>query len=383
MEAADILRKLTGFADIPTAAKILANRVRARVAEPLFLRDADELVPYSTPVSLELLKEIGRACGIQRVEFGATLASEGELQPRTQGGFIARILRASYASRARFTLAHEIAHTFFYDQDRRPPRRLVPYSRADAFGLNRRCSAANEEWFCNEFAFELLLPEGAGTHLVDDVSEDLSPAEILFAIERFQRRHRTSIQTVVQRLNQANAIPSNLLVVVLRRLSHVKTKQDVAVRVSSFSPRPAKTWFLPRNRRAASIGLRGADALFEWWRTFPDQEPEKEYKNRSGIFCIDETHGDFVIYENEPIPRGHCYERVSVHGRASSDLPWKKLEVEVPVTYRFYAMNVAEAFCLALIDFSRVSQTPHESLAAASGGTSGEIADAVSLFGAR
>jgi hypothetical protein len=44
----------------------------------------------------------------------------------------------------RWRLAHEIGHVFFYDQER-PPRRLLPQSRA-------------EENFCDVFAAHLLLP---------------------------------------------------------------------------------------------------------------------------------------------------------------------------------------------------------------------------------
>jgi hypothetical protein len=373
MEAVDVLRELAGVADAPAAARILATRIRAQVAEPLFAADADQFLPYSTPVSLELLREIGRACGIQRVEFGATLTSEGELEPRNEGGFTARILRKSHTNRARFTLAHEIAHTFFYDKKLKPPMRLCFYSRDDAYRPKRHfrddvcrpeshCSAALEEWFCNEFAFELLLPENAGTQLMAEVTKELSPSETLYAIERIHRAYRTSIQTVLQRLAQADGIAPDLLIVVLRKMSHVKTKQDVAVRVTTFFPRPARNWFLPPNRRASSIGLRGAEALFDWWGGFPNRQSEKEYKRRSGVFSIDEVQGNFVVYENESMPRGDCRERIVVDARSSVESPWKKIEVAVPVPYRFYAVNVVEAYCLALIDFSGVSQEIRESL---------------------
>lgn len=370
MNAADVLRDLTGCADVITAAKVLATRVRAQVAEPLFTSNENEVLAYSAPVSFDLLKEIGRVRGVRRIEFEATLASEGTLEPNETGGFTARVLRKCSTSRARFTLAHEIAHTFFYDQKSNPPRRLCSYSRDDAYGPRRHfrddvsrpespCSAALEEMFCNEFAFELLLPENAGPQLVAEVTKELSPVETLYAVERLHRSFRTSIQTVLQRLTQANGIANDQLLVILRRVSHAKTKQDVAVRITSFFPRPATNWYLPPNRRASSIGLRGADTLFDWWHSLPNRRLEKENMRRSGVLSIDEVQGKLVVYENEAIPRGCCQEKINVDARSSRESRWKKIEVTVPVTYRLYAINVVESYCLAVIDFSKVSHEIH------------------------
>lgn len=47
--------------------------------------------------------------------------------------------------RNRFRVAHEIGHSFFYDRDSAPPRRLLKASE-------------EEERFCDEFAAELLIP---------------------------------------------------------------------------------------------------------------------------------------------------------------------------------------------------------------------------------
>ena len=361
MEAIDILYDLTGFADIPTAARILAHRVRAQVAEPLLAAYADSDEPFTTPVSLDLLMEIARACGIRRVEFGSTLASDGDLQASDEGGFVARILHPSYKPRARFTLAHEIAHTFFFNRTPGRRQRLCPYSRRDAYGSEHRGSAAMEEWFCNEFAFELLLPEGSGAQITAEVSRCLSPAEMLYVIERRQRQFNTGIETTLRRLTHNGGLPADMLITILRKASHIKTKQDPAVRVISNFPRPAERWFLPPNRRAASIGLRGADALFEWWNSFPHRRPTKDYKRRSGVFCLDEVNGDFVVYENERMPRGCCWETIFVKTRLSPESSWKELDVNVPVIYRLYAMNTAQAFCAALIDFSKCDNVQLES----------------------
>jgi hypothetical protein len=49
--------------------------------------------------------------------------------------------------RERFLLAHELAHTFFYDRTRDTPRRAFPGG------------SASEEAFCNAFARALLVPD--------------------------------------------------------------------------------------------------------------------------------------------------------------------------------------------------------------------------------
>jgi hypothetical protein len=214
-----------------------------------------------------------------------------------------------------------------------------------------------EEWFCNEFAFELMLPEAAGAQLTAEVSQCLGPAQMLFAVERHQRQYSTTIGTTLRRLAQAGGVPDSMLIVILRRVCHIKTKRDPAVRVTSIFPRPAGRWFLPPNRRAISIGLRGADGLFDWWNRFSERQPEREYMRRSGVFSLDEINGSFVVYENEKMPRGCCREMIQVNARPSKESTWKELRVEVPVLYRFYAMNTIDAFCAAIIDFSSVEES--------------------------
>lgn len=356
MEARDILIGLTGTADIPTAARILANRVRAAVAEPLLSSTLNVDESFVTPVSFNLLMEIARSCGIQHVEFGSTIACDGELEAKEGSGFVVRILYPRYTTRARFTLAHEIGHTFFYGRGTGTRQRLAPYSRITAYGADPKKSEAIEEWFCNEFALELMLPEAASAQLTAEISQCLSPAEMLFAIERSQRRYKTTIETTLRRLNQTGGIANDILVVILRRASHVKTKRDPAVRVTALFPRPAGKWFLPPNRRAVSIGLRGANTLFDWWNSFPQREPGKEYKRRNGVFSLDEVDRSFVVYENV-FPKGRCHELIQVNARRSTECTWKELTVEVPVLYRLYAMNTIDAYCAAIIDFSSVKDS--------------------------
>lgn len=70
------------------------------------------------------------------------------VDPTPRGGWsrVSPTLRVEVRRhRFRFRVAHEIAHTFFYDRTSTRPRRLLPGS-------------AEEEAFCDEFARSLLLP---------------------------------------------------------------------------------------------------------------------------------------------------------------------------------------------------------------------------------
>lgn len=57
--------------------------------------------------------------------------------------------------RIRLTVAHELGHTYFYDMKRRPPRPLL-----GGFGMTAEDneSEQKEEWWCFDFARELLYP---------------------------------------------------------------------------------------------------------------------------------------------------------------------------------------------------------------------------------
>jgi hypothetical protein len=99
----------------------------------------------SPPVSL---REVLRQERI-KLSFVRGLDVEGRLQCQNQG-FTIEInerLRA-YPARLRFTVAHELGHTLFYDVTSSPPLKQIPSS----------FQSKAEESLCNDFARELLIP---------------------------------------------------------------------------------------------------------------------------------------------------------------------------------------------------------------------------------
>jgi hypothetical protein len=124
---------------------------------------------HSLPVDL---KRIAAHRAVQRIEF-APLLTDGGLAVRSDGFVIyvrcdigqdadltARLAEDGTGStlpetilrRARFTIAHEIAHTLFYDLRSRPPR---PKTKVDD-----GASTTKLELACNQIAGLLVIPEG-------------------------------------------------------------------------------------------------------------------------------------------------------------------------------------------------------------------------------
>lgn len=145
------LSKLPKLADAAT----LAAEVRAKV--------------HSADRPHEPLADFRRICRAGRFEVSQATLSAGTRQqeallipldgdrfgicidPTPPGGWggVRRAVRPELRRhRHRFRVAHEIAHTFFYDRTGGRPRRVFPGSDA-------------EETFCDEFARALLLPAEA------------------------------------------------------------------------------------------------------------------------------------------------------------------------------------------------------------------------------
>lgn len=111
--------------------------IARRISEQL-LGDTRQTVP---PVNLRLL------FGRRRIKGYAVskMEEDGRLLVNRDGFKIE--VKDSWETRTRFTLAHEIGHTFFYDLDRHPPQRLLQSTHLK-----------DEEAFCSILAAELLMP---------------------------------------------------------------------------------------------------------------------------------------------------------------------------------------------------------------------------------
>ena len=121
---------------------------------------------------------------ILQVEFEHNLPCEGSLQPvgnEFRQGFIMRLKRNAADVRVRFTMAHELCHTLFYELV--PEIKFTPHEADD-----------EEERLCNLGAAAFLLPASVLRRRVKKLQPRLETLELLSA------EYRVSIPTMLLRL---------------------------------------------------------------------------------------------------------------------------------------------------------------------------------------
>lgn len=118
--------------------------------------------------------------------------------------FVIKLRRNSRRLRARFSIAHELGHTEFYDVSETPPRRLTPWPVP-----NRA-----EERACNSYAAELLMPKDfVLRELPRGASEavGLGPSEILSVLPALARKFQVSTEVAARRLIEDVGASNTLL----------------------------------------------------------------------------------------------------------------------------------------------------------------------------
>jgi hypothetical protein len=353
MYPTELFIKLSGLEEPKAAAKALASQWRARLRQESLWSEA-----VSEPLTTDALKAIGKLRRIIEYKFNAALASEGLIIPLPAGGFSVSVARSDGTSRARYTLAHEIAHTFFYDVNKTPPRRLTPYDRGRSAPEEIRSATRLEERFCDAFAAELLFPSDAAKFELEDCTHIGDTSELLASIERVSQRWSVSVEMALGRLNEVQGLGATRerVISIMRWKPNSKTGRDPGVRVTQSFPRPCGCWFLPTNTRANSVGLTGASLLFDWWQRFKDRDPNTTYR-RSGVFNLKYGPGKTpTVLQNERLPGEPCLENLLLWQTTTGNAPkWRRVSVEAPVTYRLYAVNPIEVYSVALINLSQPS----------------------------
>ena len=348
MKPAELLLRLCGSDKPESAAGALAAQSRTRLR-------GESLWPDSIhqPLTTNVLMALGKLQGIVEYKFKEPLASEGVITPLRTGGFSVQVARSDRSNRARYTLAHEIAHTFFYDLSHKPPERLTPYNSSQTASREIRSATQLEERFCDAFAAELLFPREAAKIELGASARIGDPVELLAFVEKLGQRWGISVEFALRRLNEIHGLSGNKnrVVSVLRWRPNVKTGRDPSVRVTQSFPRPCGDWFLPTNTRASSVGLSGASLLFDWWQKFEAREANRSYK-RFGVASLKYESGKATVLENDTSPGTPYMENLHLWRRSSGDSRWRRVRVEAPVTYRFYAANPTEAYSVALINLS-------------------------------
>jgi len=162
----------------------------------LFLSMADALRlqvgETRPPVRLDRMKEFRRITSEMLVE--SPDLRDAMLSPSTEG-FTLRLKAGHPTVRHRFSTAHEIGHTFFYDLSRTPPTRLLTTGLSARSRGKRVSPEDKEESICSVFAGALLLPQ----HLLLRELQAMPDDKASFLLQ-IARRYGVSLEVVVRRL---------------------------------------------------------------------------------------------------------------------------------------------------------------------------------------
>lgn len=170
------------------------NKVMFLVADQLRV-EVNELKP---PINLQKIVKL-RSIAIKQNCNQKTL---GMLVPVTNGFTMLLAVQQSM-ERMRFTIAHEIGHSFFYDLSKNPPARFFP---SYIGGLTHY----KEEQICHSFASELLMPRD----LIKATLQKVSFSNPCNQIEEFARMFLVSFEVASIRLLKELAILPNCLVLI-------------------------------------------------------------------------------------------------------------------------------------------------------------------------
>lgn len=155
-----------------------------QVHELLFIINAK-----SPPINLNRIAKLRNILKIYWYEDKNSLA-EALLSP-TQGGFNIKLARGMSYGRKRFSIAHEIAHTFFYDcNSKSEPRKKI-------MGISRR----DEEDICDIAAAEILMP----LSLMEKELSNFDVVDILKILD-LSNKFQVSIHAMTKRLYEMGLV---------------------------------------------------------------------------------------------------------------------------------------------------------------------------------
>ena len=198
--AAKRLASKAGVVDPAVAAKLLASRVISDLPGPPFDLDSEH---------------VRSALGILDIRTVVDSSLDGRIVP-TESGFVVELSRRLNAERRAFTLAHELAHTFFLDSDSNTERL--------ADGLSGgTLDVHEEELLCDIAAAEMLMPAAAlirdhGLCAPDELrhSENAFFAAVLerevsvYSVLYLARMFRTSLSATARRITELGLWSSHI-----------------------------------------------------------------------------------------------------------------------------------------------------------------------------
>ena len=187
----------------------------------------------------------------------ANLLREAYIVPR-QGGFELRFRSSGQSGgRVRFSIAHEIGHTYFFDTEANPPRKLSIWR-----GLE-----SDEERLCDIFASELLMPEEMIRRFLPDHTQ-----QSLSVVIQLSKKFKVTYEALSRRLIEDLAAWDAIVIGVSWSAKELPSGKGSSMKESNtnkwrllWSSLPTRlrgTLYVPSARNHPSIGQVLAEEAF-------------------------------------------------------------------------------------------------------------------------
>ena len=258
---------------------------------------------------------------------------EGLLIPE-KGSYLVRLKQKSTESRRRFSLAHELGHTFFYRDTGKGLRHQIGV-------LNMRERTA-EERICNLFASALLMPSQQLRRHLRGLPTG-RPSQLLDRLESVAQTFRVSLPALIQRLRSTQVDAPGYVLVSLSSRPIPATGEAITLRVDTCVGIGGRNnlciW---RNRSDGGVGLNAALSLYDSWREVARKTEIK------GCFIFDPTMGLIPSRDKHVCTEEAVILSRTVHGK------WATESSRVISSSRLYAWTSDEeraAYVISALTF--------------------------------
>jgi len=231
---------------------------------------------------------------ILRAVSSKKLGTEGLLRAEKEGFTI--FYRPSYKVREKFTIAHEIGHTFFYNLQTSPPARLSP----SPFPI------ADEQRICDLIASELLMPRNSVLRAVERLESQGRTAPQPDILMSLARTYSVSVPAVARRLVQDLNVWDAVVLCAAwlpKRLDKEKADKQTWRAIWGYAPGGYKgELFLPPFTELPRIRLEAAQQAFQRLLEHrpPNPEPYLEPPSRFSL-------GNLAKVLRSRAPEGETY----------------------------------------------------------------------------
>lgn len=189
-------------------------------------------------------------------DLGGSACEEGQLLP-IPGGYRVRLRGGVPDARRRFSLAHEIGHSYFYRDAGEGPRHVI--------GVLNAAERSAEERICNLFAGTLLMPGSALRERLCKGATD-SPSSIVSLLQRAASAFKVSIPALLTRIGSLELDRPTSLVVCSsfrtnpRKVGNPKLRIEFSLGLGEWSNR--RFW---SGTPVAEARISSALRLYETW----------------------------------------------------------------------------------------------------------------------